>query len=217
MTIANESIESRIAERQLALKSAKSKSWFVEVNKLLSKYGLPSAHDLLAKLPSKHLWKVLVHKAVHNFWNEKLRTEAEQKVSLKYLNIDNCKIGNLHIKSGIQYIHINRMSQGPQLRPNCWLDATLYKLTRLNSTRTPLIQPAYSAKKSQKHVSTLLLDAAGPIKWDNRSLHAWKRVLRSYIQVHGISFHQHLTSSHNSSWILHTSMHFPTCMYHVSL
>ena len=69
MTIANESIESRIAERQLALKSAKSKSWFVEVNKLLSKYGLPSAHDLLAELPSKHLWKVLVHKAVHNFWN----------------------------------------------------------------------------------------------------------------------------------------------------
>ena len=96
MTIANESVESRITERQLALKSAKSKSWFVEVNKLLNKYGLPSAHDLLAELPSKHLWKVLVHKAVHNFWNDKPRTEAEQKVSLKYLNVDNCKIGNTY-------------------------------------------------------------------------------------------------------------------------
>ena len=100
MTTANESIESRIAERRLALKSAKFKSWFVdmvEVNKLLKKYGLPSAaHDLLAKLPSKHLWKTLVHNTVNNFWNEKLRTEAEQKVSLKYLNTDNCKIENIH-------------------------------------------------------------------------------------------------------------------------
>lgn len=96
MVIAKDSIEAKIAERQLAMKSSKSKSWFIEVNKLLSKYNLPSAHDLLVVPPSKLQWKNTVHAAVYNYWNDALRAEAEQKVSLKYLNIDNCRLGTIH-------------------------------------------------------------------------------------------------------------------------
>ena len=96
MTIAKESIEQKLAERQLAVKSDTSKSWFVAVNKLLCKYSLPSAYDLLDDPPSKHQWKDMVHSAVSSFWNTKLQAEAEQKTSLKFLNVKNCQIGTTH-------------------------------------------------------------------------------------------------------------------------
>jgi hypothetical protein len=96
MTISKESVEYSIAERQLAMKSASSKSWFIEVSRLLVKYSLPSPHDLLAMPPSKNVWKEMVHRAVETYWNTHLISEAMLKTSLKYLNCNFCKIGKVH-------------------------------------------------------------------------------------------------------------------------
>jgi hypothetical protein len=89
-------IEYKIAERQLAMKSDKSKSWFVETKKLLKKYNLPSAYDLLTNVPNKHAWKDAVNSAVCDYWNDQLKSDAIQKPSLKYFNTDHCQIGKTH-------------------------------------------------------------------------------------------------------------------------
>lgn len=96
MSISKDSPELQIAERQLAMKSNSSKSWFVEISKLTNKYNLPSPHDLLASPPSKQAWKREVHQAVETHWLNNLQVEAEMKTSLKYLNISHCAIGKVH-------------------------------------------------------------------------------------------------------------------------
>ena len=58
--------------------------------------GFLIKHNLLDDPPSKHQWKDMVHSAVSSFWNTKLQAEAEQKTSLKFLNVKNCQIGTTH-------------------------------------------------------------------------------------------------------------------------
>lgn len=96
MSISKESPELQIAERQLAMKSNSSKSWFMEICKLTNKYNLPSPYDLLASPPSKQVWKREVHQAVEAHWLHNLQVEAKQKTSLKYLNISHCTMGKVH-------------------------------------------------------------------------------------------------------------------------
>ena len=96
MTITGSTIESKIAERQLAMKDLSSKSWFMSVCKTLIKYSLPSAHDLICDPPSKAVWKHQINTSVQEYWNEKLRQDAASKSSLKYLNINACQIGSTH-------------------------------------------------------------------------------------------------------------------------
>ena len=96
MTITGSSLESKIAERQLAMKDLNSKSWFMGVCRKLHKYNLPSAHDLLFNPPPKDVWKNQINTVVQEYWNEELRNDAASKSSLKYLNINACKIGTVH-------------------------------------------------------------------------------------------------------------------------
>jgi hypothetical protein len=42
-----ESTEKRIARRQLSIKDVDSASWFIEMKKILIKYGLPDINQLL--------------------------------------------------------------------------------------------------------------------------------------------------------------------------
>lgn len=91
------SAECDIIMRQLAMKDSTSSSWTTQLRAILHKYQLPSALQIAGHLPTKSSWKRTVKLAIDNFWEASLKQEARDKSSLKYLNINNCKIGKAHL------------------------------------------------------------------------------------------------------------------------
>ena len=89
------SVERELAERQILLKEKKPKSWFAYVGSILSQYNLPSTIDLLSIEISKAAWKQTVDKHVSAYWVDKIKLEASEKSSLKFLNTQNYKIGEV--------------------------------------------------------------------------------------------------------------------------
>ena len=81
---------------QLAVKSQGSESWTTHVRKLLEKYKLPPASELLEYTPGKKEWKAAVKRAVHEKWSEDLCAEAMSMSTLQYLNIDQCSTDRIH-------------------------------------------------------------------------------------------------------------------------
>ena len=59
-------------------------------------YNLPSTIDLLSTEISKETWKQTVDKHVSAYWVDKIKLEASEKSSLKFLNIKHYKIGEVH-------------------------------------------------------------------------------------------------------------------------
>ena len=57
-----DSLESSILERKLALKSLESHSWATSIRLMLNKYDLPSAYSLLNAPPTKKQWKHTVNR-----------------------------------------------------------------------------------------------------------------------------------------------------------
>ena len=86
------SIEREIAERQIILKDHKSKSWFVYVNSILSQYKLPSTLDLLSTEFSKNAWKQTVDNKINAYWVDKIKLEASEKSSFRFLNTQSTKL-----------------------------------------------------------------------------------------------------------------------------
>ena len=60
------------------------KSWFLRVQDICLKYKLPHPSTLLQNPPSKEQFKILVKKSIIDYWEQKLRFEAEQLQSLEY-------------------------------------------------------------------------------------------------------------------------------------
>ena len=77
-----------VMNRQLAMKSYKSSSWFVCVVKTLRRYGLPSVLELLNCDDTKAVIKKKMKKAVNEYWTAKLREECREKKTLQFINID---------------------------------------------------------------------------------------------------------------------------------
>ena len=46
---------------------------------------------------SKEQWKIQIKNAVNKYWTEHFQSEAREKSTLKYLNIDSLKIGSMHL------------------------------------------------------------------------------------------------------------------------
>ena len=88
--------EHEVVHRQLALKDHSSASWTTHVRKLLSRYSLPSAYEIMARPPSKLQWKKCVKRALEDFWTEKLRSDAAEQSSMRYLNLKVCVVGSPH-------------------------------------------------------------------------------------------------------------------------
>ncbi|MEW8544949.1 MAG: hypothetical protein AB2693_15595, partial [Candidatus Thiodiazotropha sp.] len=80
------SIEKRLARRQLEVKSFASHSWFVVVKKVLILYDLPSAEALLQNPLGKIEWKKQFNVAVNKYWTEKILCQSELYSSLRYLS-----------------------------------------------------------------------------------------------------------------------------------
>ena len=55
--LSSESIEMRLAKRQLEIKTFKSHSWFIAVKKILIKYELHLPETLIENPPTKIQWK----------------------------------------------------------------------------------------------------------------------------------------------------------------
>lgn len=92
-----DSIEYRLAVRQLAMKSLTATSWFSNVRRILMKYDLPSAYDLLENPLSKSSWKTLTNDKIKTHIKSTWLEDAKSKSSLKYLNIESCEVGKAHI------------------------------------------------------------------------------------------------------------------------
>ena len=63
---------------------------------MLDLYQLPSLNELKLKQMTKELWKTTVKEAVNSYWTESLTSEAREKSTLRFLDIDAMKIGQTH-------------------------------------------------------------------------------------------------------------------------
>jgi hypothetical protein len=61
-----ESIEKRLARRQLAVKLNPSASWFIEIKKLLLKYELQDPIFMLDNPITKNEWKSILNRKINN-------------------------------------------------------------------------------------------------------------------------------------------------------
>ena len=88
--------EFEIILRQLAIKNDTSHSWIVHIVKLLKKYDLPTAYEIMVNPPSKDQWKYCVKKAVQKHWTDKLHQEATDKSSLRYFPSHQGTLNRMH-------------------------------------------------------------------------------------------------------------------------
>lgn len=81
-----ESMERRILERQLQVKSTRSKSWAICIQNLLWKYDLQDIQYYLTSHLTKQEWKNLVESKVVTYWKHRIELASQSYSSLKYLN-----------------------------------------------------------------------------------------------------------------------------------
>lgn len=91
-----DSVEQRLARRQLSVKNPNSNSWFICIKRLLIKYDLPQATDLLDNPPSKYRWKKLVKRQTDGYWLDHMRHKAKLYSSLRFLHSEAYIPGRTH-------------------------------------------------------------------------------------------------------------------------
>ena len=84
-----------IADRQLAVRSSKSHSWFADLQSLVSPYDL-SLPDLMDMHWPKRVWKNCVVRRIKSSSFMNLMLSARTKSSLKYLDLSAIKEGHPH-------------------------------------------------------------------------------------------------------------------------
>ncbi|MCG8048991.1 MAG: reverse transcriptase domain-containing protein [Candidatus Thiodiazotropha endolucinida] len=84
--LSKSSIERQLAERQLEIKTFRSKSWFIAVKKILLKYDLPNPEELLNNPTKKLIWKKRYNTAINKYWTDQIVSQSELYSSLKYLS-----------------------------------------------------------------------------------------------------------------------------------
>ena len=80
----------------LVVAKPSSRSWFVKVRDLCLQYGLPHPLNLLRSDMSKEQIKSLVSKKITNYWEIKLRSEAEPLLSLQYFHPQYMSLRSAH-------------------------------------------------------------------------------------------------------------------------
>jgi hypothetical protein len=80
------SIEWRLAERQLQVKSYDSNSWFMDIRKVCIKYDITDPYTYLENPLPKLQWKSLITKHVHQYWKNAIEENMLLYTSLKYLD-----------------------------------------------------------------------------------------------------------------------------------
>jgi hypothetical protein len=91
-----DSTETKIARRQLAVKDRKSNSWFTEVKSLLWKYDLPEIFRLLESPYTKYQWKKLLYEQVNVYWKNYMIEMSKLYKSIDFLNTEIYKPDKQH-------------------------------------------------------------------------------------------------------------------------
>ena len=91
-----DTVEKQLTRRQFSVKGSMGSSWFVEIRKLMLKYSLPPAWEVLDIPPTKFRWKRLLSRHVNTYWSEQIKSHAVLYSSLKYLNVDHYFPGRKH-------------------------------------------------------------------------------------------------------------------------
>ncbi|VDI14872.1 Hypothetical predicted protein [Mytilus galloprovincialis] len=89
------SLEWRIAERQLQIKTYSSNSWFIDLKKICGKYDIIEIEQYLDKPLTKIEWKRFITKKIHKYWESDIKTKMKGYSTLKYLNCE-YDIGRIH-------------------------------------------------------------------------------------------------------------------------
>ena len=74
-----------IVHRQIVMKKGGSRSWVLQTQATLRKYGLDHIISIMHEPPSKEAWKEKIHKAIATFWSKKIQEEASEYSSLRFL------------------------------------------------------------------------------------------------------------------------------------
>ena len=85
-----------VGKRQLALKTASSNSWFIQLRKVTKKYGMEDPAVLLQYPPSKHEWKMYCKTKVNSYWTNYFQNECKRRKSLEFFNPDGMSVFNTH-------------------------------------------------------------------------------------------------------------------------
>lgn len=80
------SIEWKLAERQLTIKSHESLSWFIEIKELCLKYDILNIYNYLENPLSKNQWKKMIKTKIYTYWKSRLLEEAKLYKSLKFMD-----------------------------------------------------------------------------------------------------------------------------------
>ena len=95
MVTTNETIKN-LTERQTAVNRDNTLSYYSRVQDTLDIYQLTPLHDLKLKLPTEESWKNILKRAISNYWTGILKHGAKEKSTLKFMDIESIKIGQIH-------------------------------------------------------------------------------------------------------------------------
>ncbi|MCG8047714.1 MAG: reverse transcriptase domain-containing protein, partial [Candidatus Thiodiazotropha endolucinida] len=165
----DDSVEKKIAVRQLSVKGENSHSWFIDVKHILIKYGLPSPWEIMESTPTKFSWKRQVKKQVDAYWVDALVSKAALYPSLEYRKTDSYVPGKKHpviqeahgvkdisrihtkvrVLTGVYVLQVNRAAFNQNgVNPTCLLckedDETtehfILQCPALNHVRQPILE-----------------------------------------------------------------------------
>ena len=86
----------KLNKRQIAVNLDNTLSFYCRIQDISELYQLPPLRELQTEIPTKEKWKFIVKQAINKYWSDKFRSEASEKSTLLYLNIESLKIGHTH-------------------------------------------------------------------------------------------------------------------------
>ena len=95
LTSTNETVI-ELADRQIAVNLDNNLSYFSRVQEILQLYQLPSIDTLRDSLTTKDRWRYQFKIAVYNYWTAKLKNEACEKSTLRFMNFEFTKVNYTH-------------------------------------------------------------------------------------------------------------------------
>ena len=90
-------LEQQIIRRQLSVKDEKSSSFTTSIRKILQKYNLPNAYELINNMPSKERWKAMVKDATNATYRNEITEDIKNKSSFRFLVIQGNPLDEPHL------------------------------------------------------------------------------------------------------------------------
>ena len=93
-------LDSTIEKQMLLWESANANSndtlFINKIAGILEKYGMHTPMELLINPPSKHMGKIMIKKAINEYWYTEYNEENSTKTTIRHLEIQKEPIGTPH-------------------------------------------------------------------------------------------------------------------------